>query len=222
MSISPSPRSRPRRLSAPSAAVLAFGGVIGWSAFLLFSVEPLIGRLVLPVFGGTPAVWATTLFFFQAVLLLGYLYGHLSVTRLGLRRGAIVHVVLILGAAASLLVAPARAADLRNPAIPDVLNLIGMLGLTIGLPGVRPDDDDPARVCVVCRESRLAPTAGRLLAVRPEQRRLPAGPVGLSVHRRAAARAVGAARRLGGRLRAVRHRDRRLRSLGQPPRSGFR
>ncbi len=79
--------SRPRRLSAPSAAVLAFGGVIGWSAFLLFSVEPLIARLVLPVFGGTPAVWATTLFFFQAVLLLGYLYGHLSVTRLGLRRG---------------------------------------------------------------------------------------------------------------------------------------
>ena len=126
--------SRPRRLSAPSAAVLAFGGVIGWSAFLLFSVEPLIARLVLPVFGGTPAVWATTLFFFQAVLLLGYLYGHLSVTRLGLRRGAVVHVALILAAAASLLVAPTRAADLRNPAIPDVLNLIGMLGLTIGLP----------------------------------------------------------------------------------------
>jgi SAM-dependent methyltransferase len=126
--------SRPRRLSTPSAAVLAFGGVIGWSAFLLFSVEPLIARLVLPVFGGTPAVWATTLFFFQAVLLLGYLYGHLSVTRLGLRRGAIVHVALILAAAASLLVAPTRAADLRNAAIPDVLNLIGMLGLTIGLP----------------------------------------------------------------------------------------
>lgn len=125
---------RTRRLSLPSAAVLAFGGVIGWSAFLLFSVEPLIGRVVLPVFGGTPAVWATTLFFFQAVLLLGYLYGHLSVTRLGLRRGAIVHVALILCAAASLLIAPTRAADLRNPAIPDVLNLIGMLGLTIGLP----------------------------------------------------------------------------------------
>ena len=56
---------------------------IGLSAFLLFSVQPLIGRLVLPVFGGTPAVWATVLFFFQAVLLLGYLYGHVSVTRSG-------------------------------------------------------------------------------------------------------------------------------------------
>ncbi|HEY3165364.1 MAG TPA: fused MFS/spermidine synthase [Candidatus Limnocylindrales bacterium] len=125
---------RPRRLAVPSAAVLAFGGVIGWSAFLLFSVEPLIGRVVLPVFGGTPAVWATTLFFFQAVLLLGYLYGHVSVTRLGLRRGAILHVALIAVAAASLLIAPSHAADLRDPAIPDVLNLIGMLTLTVGLP----------------------------------------------------------------------------------------
>ncbi len=123
-----------RRWSAPSAAALAFGGVIAWSAFLLFSVEPLIGRIVLPVFGGTPAVWATTLFFFQAVLLLGYLYGHLSVTRLGLRRGAVLHVGLVLAAAVSLLFAPGHAADLRDPAVPDVVNLTWMLALTIGLP----------------------------------------------------------------------------------------
>ncbi|MBA2719595.1 MAG: fused MFS/spermidine synthase [Chloroflexi bacterium] len=122
-----------RRWLAPSSAVLAFGGVIGWSAFLLFSVEPLIGRLVLPVFGGTPAVWATTLFFFQAVLLLGYLYGHLSVTRLGIRRGAVLHIALVLAAGAALALSPARPADLRDPAIPDVLNLVGMLALTIGL-----------------------------------------------------------------------------------------
>ena len=116
---------RSRRLSAPTAAALAFGGVIGLSAFLLFSVEPLVGRLVLPVFGGTPAVWATTLFFFQAVLLVGYLYGHLSVTRLGLGRGALVHVVLLLAALRlrRLLVAPTRVADLRDPAIPRVLDL---------------------------------------------------------------------------------------------------
>ena len=68
-------------------ATLPFALPIGLSAFLLFSVEPLVGRLVLPVFGGTPAVWATVLFFFQGVLLVGYLYGHLSVTRLG-RLGA--------------------------------------------------------------------------------------------------------------------------------------
>jgi hypothetical protein len=121
-----------RRL--PSGATLAFAGVIGWSAFLLFSVEPLIGRVVLPVFGGTPAVWATTLFFFQGVLLLGYLYGHVSVTRLGLRRGAVVHGALLALAAVALMLAPAHAADLRIPGAPDTLNLIWMLTVTIGLP----------------------------------------------------------------------------------------
>jgi predicted methyltransferase len=132
--LSPQSASAARRLPRPSGAVLAFGGVIGWSAFLLFSVEPLIGRVVLPVFGGTPAVWATTLFFFQAVLLLGYLYGHLSVTRLGVRRGAIVHVAIVLAAAGWLLVAPTQAANLVDPAIPDVLNLVLILGVVIGLP----------------------------------------------------------------------------------------
>ena len=75
-----------RTLDTPRSIVgttLPFALPIGLSAFLLFSVEPLVGRLVLPTFGGTPAVWATILFFFQAVLLAGYLYGHLSVTRLG-------------------------------------------------------------------------------------------------------------------------------------------
>src|SRR5689334_8887086 len=97
----------------PSARALTLGGLIGWSAFLLFLVEPMVGRLVLPVFGGTPAVWATTLCFFQVVLLLGYLYGHVSVTRLGARRGALVHVGLVAVAVLALAFAPARMADLR-------------------------------------------------------------------------------------------------------------
>ncbi len=86
---------------------LPFALPIGLSAFLLFSVEPLIGRLVLPVFGGTPAVWATVLFFFQAVLLLGYLYGHVSVTRLG-RWGPPLHLVLATLAIVALLIAPGQ------------------------------------------------------------------------------------------------------------------
>src|SRR6186997_3521979 len=88
-------------------ATLPFALPIGLSAFLLFTVEPLIGRLVLPVFGGTPAVWATVLFFFQTVLLAGYLYGHVSITRLG-RWGPIVHLVLAGAAVVSLIVAPAH------------------------------------------------------------------------------------------------------------------
>ena len=112
---------------------LPFALPIGLSAFLLFSVEPLVGRLALPVFGGTPAVWATILFFFQAVLLAGYLYGHVSVTRLG-RWGPIVHLVLAGLAFASLLLAPVRIADLRVQDTTPVVDLLRILVVIVGLP----------------------------------------------------------------------------------------
>ena len=114
-------------------ATLPFAMPIGLSAFLLFSVEPLVGRLVLPVFGGTPAVWATTLFFFQAVLLLGYLYGHLSVTLLG-RYGPPVHLALAALALYMLINAPSQISALRNDATTPVIDLIGILIAIIGLP----------------------------------------------------------------------------------------
>lgn len=114
---------------------LPFALPIGLSAFLLFSVEPLIGRLVLPVFGGTPAVWATVLFFFQAILLIGYLYGHVSVTRLG-RVGPPLHLVLAGLAIVALVVAPAHVPDLRNETVAPVVDLIRILLLLIGLPAI--------------------------------------------------------------------------------------
>ena len=114
---------------------LPFALPIGLSAFLLFSVEPLIGRLVLPVFGGTPAVWATVLFFFQAVLLIGYLYGHVSVTRLG-RWGPPLHLVLAGLAIVALLVAPSHVATLRDAAVAPVVDLIRILVVLIGLPAL--------------------------------------------------------------------------------------
>ena len=114
---------------------LPFALPIGLSAFLLFSVEPLIGRLVLPVFGGTPAVWATVLFFFQGVLLVGYLYGHVSVTRLG-SLGPPLHLILAGLAFAALILAPARVADLRVESIPPVLDLLRILFVLIGLPAL--------------------------------------------------------------------------------------
>jgi SAM-dependent methyltransferase len=113
--------------------VAAFALPIGLSAFLLFSVEPLIGRLVLPVFGGTPAVWATILFFFQAVLLGGYLYGHVSVTRLG-RWGPPVHLAVVVVGFLPLLIAPGRIADLRIDEVEPVVDLVRILFLVIGLP----------------------------------------------------------------------------------------
>jgi len=112
---------------------LPFALPIGLSAFLLFSVEPLIGRLVLPVFGGTPAVWATVLFFFQAVLLAGYLYGHVSITRFG-RWGPAIHLGLAGLAFASLVVAPAQIGPLRDEAVTPVVDLLRILVVLILLP----------------------------------------------------------------------------------------
>ena len=86
------------------------------------------------MFGGTPAVWATVLFFFQGVLLLGYLYAHLSVQHLGPARGVALHLPLVLVAIVALALAPARFADLRIADSPAVLNLVGILVVAVGLP----------------------------------------------------------------------------------------
>ena len=68
------------------------------SAFLLFQVQPLVGKKILPWYGGTPAVWTTCMLFFQIVLLAGYAYAHLVVKRLSPRAQMLLHFAL-LGAA---------------------------------------------------------------------------------------------------------------------------
>ncbi len=65
------------------------------SAFLLFLVQPLIGKMILPKLGGTPQVWNTCMLFFQMALLAGYGYTHSSSTKLPLRRQIIVHAILL-------------------------------------------------------------------------------------------------------------------------------
>ena len=65
------------------------------SAFLLFGVQPLVGKFALPWFGGTPAVWTACMLFFQAALLAGYAYSHVLATRLSPRRQAHVHLGLL-------------------------------------------------------------------------------------------------------------------------------
>ncbi len=65
------------------------------SAFLLFSVQPLFGKMVLPLLGGSPGVWNTAMVFFQAMLLGGYAYAHLSTKFLQPRAQACLHVVLL-------------------------------------------------------------------------------------------------------------------------------
>src|SRR5271169_5300639 len=66
------------------------------SAFILFLVQPIVGKIILPKLGGTPQVWNTCMMFFQTMLLAGYAYTHTSSTRLTLRKQLIVHALVLL------------------------------------------------------------------------------------------------------------------------------
>jgi len=70
---------------------LFFAATLFVSAFLLFLVQPMVGKMVLPLLGGTPAVWSTCMVFFQALLLAGYTYAHAAPKRLGLMRQSWLH-----------------------------------------------------------------------------------------------------------------------------------
>jgi len=72
-----------------------FAAALFVSAMLLFVVQPMVAKMVLPLLGGTPAVWNTCLVFFQATLLLGYLYSHATAKWLRPRGQAVVHVVML-------------------------------------------------------------------------------------------------------------------------------
>ena len=103
------------------------------SALLMFWVQPLYTRLALPLLGGAPAVWITAMLFFQAALLAGYLYAHLSVHWLGLKRQSLLHGVLLLLAFVALPVA------LPEGWTPPVGGMhagwqIGLMAVGIGLP----------------------------------------------------------------------------------------
>src|SRR6186997_2085109 len=74
---------------------LMYAAAIFTSAFLLFQIQPLISKRILPWFGGSPAVWTTCLLFFQTVLFAGYAYAHWSNTWLKPRQQARVHAALI-------------------------------------------------------------------------------------------------------------------------------
>ena len=87
------------RASRATAIVPVFAVGLFTSAALLFWVQPLIAKMLLPLLGGAPSVWNTCMVFFQALLLGGYAYSLLISQRLSLRNQAIVHAVLLLVAA---------------------------------------------------------------------------------------------------------------------------
>src|SRR3954464_13499436 len=100
------------------------------SSFLLFLVQPLIARLILPWFGGSAAVWTTCMLFFQVLLLAGYAYAHGIARR---RYQAVVHTVLLIAALVTLPIMPAaswKPAGTEEP----ISRILLVLGATVGLP----------------------------------------------------------------------------------------
>jgi hypothetical protein len=110
-----------------------YGLIIFASAFLLFEVQPLIAKLILPWFGGVAAVWAVCLVFFQTALLLGYLYAHLLTRNFSRRAQGRIHAALL---AASLFVLPILPRSSWQPSGHEdpALYILWLLTLTIGLP----------------------------------------------------------------------------------------
>src|SRR5437773_10645903 len=103
------------------------------SAFLLFQVQPVIAKIILPWFGGSAAVWTTCLLFFQMVLLLGYLYSHAVVRYLRPRIQMVLHVCLLAVSVVVLPIYPSAAWKPTGSAEP-TLQILGLLAVSIGLP----------------------------------------------------------------------------------------
>jgi spermidine synthase len=115
------------------AARLVFTLSIFTSAFLLFAIQPMFTKMVLPQLGGSPGVWSVAMVFFQAVLLLGYLYAHLSTRYLSPRLSVIVHMVLLIATFAALPIAVAKGVG-HPPTEGQIPWLIGVFTFSVGLP----------------------------------------------------------------------------------------
>lgn len=113
--------------------MLRYAITIFLSAFLLFQVQPLFGKFILPWFGGTPAVWTTCMLFFQVLLLGGYAYAHFSISRLTPRQQGMLHLIMLAISLAFLPIIPSESwkpSGLESP----TWRILGVLAFTIGVP----------------------------------------------------------------------------------------
>ncbi len=123
------------RLAVPATGLMlsiCYASTVFLSAFLLFLVQPLLGKFILPWFGGSPAVWTTAMLVFQVLLFGGYLYAHLM-SRLSMRWQGTLHMLLLLAAMAMLPIAPGT--DWK-PTVTEwpTLRIVGLLTVCVGLP----------------------------------------------------------------------------------------
>lgn len=109
-----------------------YGLVIFVSAYLLFQVQPLTSKSILPWFGGTPSVWTTCMLFFQILLFAGYAYAHLLSSKLSPKAQLVTHTILM-GIALTASVLPAetwKPTGAENP----IVRIVSMLAVSIGVP----------------------------------------------------------------------------------------
>src|SRR5918994_6820445 len=100
--VQPALARAPRSSLARAATLPLFGAAIFLSALLLFAVQPMFTKMVLPVLGGTPAVWSVAMVFFQTLLFAGYLYAHLLTRHLNIGIASGLHIAVTMLAFAAL------------------------------------------------------------------------------------------------------------------------
>src|SRR5215510_10582714 len=129
------PASEPTQgATSGRALVLAtFTAAITLSAALVFMVQPMFTKMVLPRFGGAPSVWSVAIVFFQAALLAGYAYAHWLTRYAGGRASVAIHLAVTIAAAFALPLSIAAGWD-RPPEAAQALWLIGLFTASIGLP----------------------------------------------------------------------------------------
>jgi hypothetical protein len=141
------PSSTPARAEAEAAVtpppegaavIAAYAVTIFTSAFLLFQVQPLISKFILPWFGGSPAVWTAAMLFFQVALFGGYLYAHLTSTYLKPKGQFVLHVALLAVAAALALYTRISPSELLKPTGAEnespLMQILMVLGASVGIP----------------------------------------------------------------------------------------
>ncbi len=118
-----------------TAVLLLYALTLFTGALLLFVMQPMVGEMILPLLGGTPAVWSTCMVFFQGALLAGYAYAHLLTRRLRPARQALVHLIAI-GLPFAVLPLAVDPRWLRGGEANPILDVLALISLSVGLPFV--------------------------------------------------------------------------------------